>query len=86
MATQRVEQRIAQTLLRLTRQFGKRVDEGVFIDMAISRQDLAEMTGTNIYNVSRILSRWEQNELIRSKQKHITLCNSHALVLIAEGR
>ena len=86
MATQRVEQRIAQTLLRLTRQFGKRVDEGVTIDLALSRQDLAEMTGTNIYNVSRILSKWEQNGLIHSQHKRITLCNSHALVLIAEGR
>ena len=86
MATQRVEQRIAQTLLRLTWQFGRRVDEGIIIDMALSRQDLAEMTGTNIYNVSRILSKWEQNELIQSKHKHITLCNSHTLVLIAEGR
>lgn len=86
MATQRVEQRIALTLLRLTRQFGKRVEEGVLIDMALSRQDLAEMTGTNIYNVSRILSRWDQNGLIHSQHKRITLRNSHALVLIAEGR
>jgi CRP-like cAMP-binding protein len=86
MATQRVEQRIAQALLRLTWQFGKRVDDGVLIDMTLTRQDLAEMTGTNIYNVSRILSRWEQNHLIRSHHKHITICKSHNIVLIAEGR
>ena len=86
MATQRVEQRIAQTLLRLARQFGKREGEGVLIDMVISRQDIAEMTGTNIYNVSRILSKWEQNELIRSQQKHIIIRNSHALVLISAGK
>ncbi|MCZ7667854.1 MAG: Crp/Fnr family transcriptional regulator [Chloroflexi bacterium] len=54
MATQRVEQRIAQTLLRLSWQFGKRIEESTIIDMTLSRQDLAEMTGTNIYNVSRI--------------------------------
>jgi CRP-like cAMP-binding protein len=54
--------------------------------MVISRQDIAEMTGTNIYNVSRILSKWEQNELILSQYKHITIRNSHALVLISEGR
>ncbi len=86
MATQRVEQRIAQTILRLARQFGKRVEEGVLIDMILSRQDIAEMTGTNIYNVSRILSKWEQNELIRSQQKHIIIRNSHALVLISAGK
>ena len=86
MATQRVEQRIAQTLMRLARQFGKREGEGVLIDMVISRQDIAEMTGTNIYNVSRILSKWEQNELILSQHKRITIRNSHALVLISAGR
>ncbi len=86
MATQRVEQRIALALLRLMWQFWKRVDDGVLIDMPITRQDLAEMTGTNIYNVSRILSKWEQNELIRSQHKRITIRKNHDLVLIAEGR
>ena len=59
LATQRVEQRVARALLRLVRQFGRRVDEGVLIDIAISREELAQMTGTNLYNVSRILSKWE---------------------------
>jgi len=87
MATQRVEQRIALALLRLTWQFGKRTaDDSTTIDMALSRQDLAEMTGTNIYNVSRILSKWEQNGLIHSQSKRITVHKSNELVLIAEGR
>lgn len=86
MATQRVEQRIALTLLRLTWQFGKRTDTGVTIEMPITRQDLAEMTGTNLYNVSRILSKWEQSGLIHSQSKRITVNKNHELVLVAEGR
>lgn len=85
MATQRVEQRVAITLLRLVRQFGIRVDDGVLIDMSLSRQDLAEMTGTNIFNVSRILSKWEQDGVVRSGRKMVTLLRAHELVRLVEG-
>jgi CRP-like cAMP-binding protein len=85
MATQRVEQRIALTLLRLVRQFGKRVEDGVQIDMPLSRQDLAEMTGTNLFNVSRILSKWEQEGVVRSGRKRVVLCKAHALIQLTEG-
>lgn len=84
MATQRVERRVALTLLRLVRQFGKRTDEGVLIDMPITREELAQMTGTNLFNVSRILSRWEQLGYIVTKRRYICLVNSHELVVIAE--
>lgn len=85
MATQQVEQRIALTLLRLVRQFGKRVDDGVLIDIHLTRQDLAEMTGTNIYNVSRILSKWEQAGTVRTGRKRIILCRAHDLIILTEG-
>ncbi len=85
MATQRVEQRIALTLLRLARQFGKRIEDGVLIDMSLSRQELADMTGTNIYNVSRILSKWEQAGIVRTGRREVTLCKAHQLILLTEG-
>ena len=84
LATQRVEQRVARALLRLVRQFGRRVDEGVLIDIALSREELAQMTGTNLYNVSRILSKWEHAGWIVSARKHVILKKSHELVNLAE--
>ncbi len=84
VSTRRVEQRIGRALLRLVRQFGRRVDEGVLIDIPLSRQDIAEMTGTNIYNVSRILSKWEQQGWIVSHRKQIILRKAHELVVLAE--
>mgnify|MGYP001826234693 FL=1 len=85
LATQRVEQRVALTLLRLVRQFGKREADGVLIDMLMSRQDLAEMTGTNLYNVSRILNKWEQAEIVRLGRQRVVITNAHKLVVISEG-
>src|SRR5215210_5347701 len=44
MATERAERRIARTLLRLAGQLGRQVDEGLLIDLALTRQDIAEMS------------------------------------------
>jgi CRP-like cAMP-binding protein len=84
LATQRVEQRVARALMRLVRQFGRRLPEGVLIDMPLSREDLAQMTGTNLYNVSRILSKWEGEGLIASGRRQVILLKAHELVLLAE--
>jgi CRP/FNR family transcriptional regulator, nitrogen oxide reductase regulator len=84
IATQRVEQRVARALLRLVRQFGRRLPEGVLIDMPLRREDLAQMTGTNLYSVSRILSKWESNGLIATGRKQVTLLKPHDLVALAE--
>ncbi|MCA9942935.1 MAG: Crp/Fnr family transcriptional regulator [Ardenticatenaceae bacterium] len=84
IATRRVEQRVARALLRLVRQFGKKVEGGVLVDMPLTRQDLAEMTGTNVYNVSRILSKWERVDWIASQRQRIVLCKAHELVVLAE--
>ena len=84
MATQRVERRLARTLLRLASQTGRKTDEGVLIDLALTRQDLAEMTGTTLYTVSRILSQWETQGLVRSGRELVVIRYPHGLVKIAE--
>jgi len=43
------------------------------------------MTGTNLYNVSRMMSKWEQEGWIRSQRRQVTLVKAHELVLLAEG-
>lgn len=84
LATRRVEQRVARALLRLVRQFGKRVPQGVLIDIPLSRQSLAEMTGTNIYQVSRLVSRWEKEGVVQSDHQKITILKVHELVILGE--
>ena len=84
LATERVERRIARSLLRLVRQTGKKVEDHVVIDMPLSRQNLAEMTGTTVYTVSRILSRWEQQGLIEAGRQRIIIRQRHGLTTIAE--
>ena len=84
LATERVERRVARTLLRLTRQTGRRVEGGVLIDFPLSREDLAEMTGATLFTVSRILSGWERQGVIESGRQRVLIRRPHQLVSIAE--
>jgi CRP-like cAMP-binding protein len=84
LSTQRVERRIARTLLRLAQQTGRKVEEGVLIDLPLTRQDLAEMTGATLFTVSRTLKRWEKLGLVRSKRAQVIIRFPHGLVRIAE--
>jgi CRP-like cAMP-binding protein len=84
LSTTRVEQRIARAVLRLARQSGRKIDTGVFIDLPLSRQDLAEMTGTTLYTVSRVLTDWEKQGLVASKRQQVIITYPHGLVSIAE--
>ena len=85
MATQQVEQRVANALLRLINQTGRKVDGGIEIDFPITRQDLSELTATTLHTVSRLLSAWEKQGLVKSKRKRIKVCDPHALVLLSEN-
>jgi CRP-like cAMP-binding protein len=84
LMTERVERRVARALLRLVQEAGRRVDTGVEIDFPVSRQDIAEMTGTTLYTVSRLLSSWEERGIVRSGRQRIILTTPHALVALAE--
>jgi CRP-like cAMP-binding protein len=84
LSTERVERRIARALLRLVRQTGRKVPEGVLIDLPLSRQDLAEMAGTTLYTVSRTLSQWESQGLIKAGRERVVILYPHGLVSIAE--
>lgn len=84
LMTERVERRVARALLKLARHAGRRVEHGVEIDFPLSRQDLAEMTGTTLFTVSRLLSGWEAQGLVATGRRKITIREPHKLVKIAE--
>jgi CRP-like cAMP-binding protein len=84
MSTQEVERRVAHALLRLVKQAGRPVETGIRIDFPITRQDVAEMTGTTLHTVSRILSAWEEQGLVEGGRQKIVVCDPHRLVALAD--
>ncbi len=85
MSTEQVEQRVAHALLRLVQQTGRKTADGICIDFPISRQDIAEMTGTALHTISRLLSAWEQKGLVKSGRQQVTIVAPHKLMSLAEG-
>ncbi|KXF76092.1 Crp/Fnr family transcriptional regulator [Paramesorhizobium deserti] len=86
ISNEQVEQRIARALLRLVQQAGRKSDEGVAIDFPITRQDIAEMTGTTLHSVSRLLSGWESEGIVKNGRQKVVVTDPHQLALIAENR
>ena len=85
LSTEEVERRVAHAVLRLANQSGKREESGIRIDFLISKQDIAEMTGTTLHTVSRILSAWEAAGLVEGGRQKLLVRDPHALVLIGDG-
>jgi len=85
LATERVEQRVANALLRLAGQTGVKSEEEAGIELSFSRQDLAEMTGTTLYTVSRLLSEWERRGIVETGRGRIRLLKPHDIVKIVDG-
>jgi CRP-like cAMP-binding protein len=84
MSTEQVERRVAHALLRLAKQAGRKSASGIEIDFPISRQDVAEMTGTTLHTVSRILSAWEEKGWVEGGRQRIVLREPHKLFQLAE--
>ena len=85
VATQQVERRIAATVLKIAGQSGRKTEAGVEIPFALSRQDLAEMTGTTLHTVSRTISAWIEEGIIEGRRSsHLVIKRPHRLVEISE--
>lgn len=85
MSTQEVERRVAHAVVRLARKAGRKEEGGIRIDFPISRQDIAEMTGTTLHTVSRILSAWEGLGLVEGGRQKLLVRNIAGLSELAEG-
>lgn len=86
MSTQQVERRVARAVVRLAGSVGRETDEGILIDMPLSREDLAQMTGTTLFTVSRLISGWEAAGHVQAGRQKLLVREPHKLFMLAEGR
>jgi CRP-like cAMP-binding protein len=82
LATERVGPRVALQLLRLVKTIGRPVHTGV--DVGLSREELAQMTGTTLFTVSRLLSAWEARGIVRPRREAVAICDVPSLRAISE--
>lgn len=77
-----VEHRVAATLLHFAHTRGKHTVEGLLIDVPLSRQDIADMTGAKVETVSRVMSEFKRSGVIDSGRRWISVQDESALKAI----
>lgn len=79
-----VDRRIAYTLLALGKKLGRKEEMGLLIDVPLSRDDLAEMTGTTPETASRVMSQLQSSGVIESGRQWIAITDWDAMEELAE--
>ena len=77
LAGERVEQRLAHTLLMLSVKLGA--------TLPFTRQEIADMAGTTTETAIRFISRLKDGGIIRSERGRITILDKTKLRLLSEG-
>src|SRR5262245_33823255 len=81
----RVEPRFARLFLKLAGDVGRPDRGGTFIPMALSRQELADLTGTTIETAIRIMSRWGKERLVLTEKEGFLVIDAKALEALASA-
>jgi len=79
----RIEPRFARLFLKLAREMGRADRGGTFVPLALSRQELADMTGTTIETAIRIMSRWGKQDVVRTDKDGFVIVDRKTLEALA---
>ncbi|HSC27094.1 MAG TPA: Crp/Fnr family transcriptional regulator, partial [Vicinamibacterales bacterium] len=75
----RIETRFARLFLKLAAEMGRPEQGGTFVPLPLSRQELADMTGTTIETCIRIMSRWGKENLVKTEKAGFVVLDRKAL-------
>lgn len=84
LTTLSVEKRIANILSALAMKFGEEIEDGILIQLPLSRKDLADMAGTSTETASRIMSRLQQDGIITTGRQWVAVQDLKMLKSAAE--
>jgi CRP-like cAMP-binding protein len=77
--------RVPQRLARLVIQLSTHTTEGLLSPIILSREELAQMTGTSLFTVSRLLSSWAESEIVTVDRKSVVIEDILSLQQIADA-
>ena len=78
VSTEKVPSRLSNLQVRLVSQVGKRI-EGC-VEIALSRRELAQLTGTTLFTVSRLLCQWEAQGIVSARREVVLVHDVPALL------
>jgi len=83
ISTQKVAPRLSQQLIRLSNQMRQHT-QGV-LEISLSREELAQLTGTTLFTVSRLLCQWERLGIVSTRREAVVVRNIQALMEMSES-
>ncbi len=81
----RVETRFAHLFLKLAARVGEQRADGRFVPLPLSRQDLADLTGTTPETCIRIMSRWGKSGIVATERDGFLVRDLGELERLAEA-
>jgi len=78
-----VATRLAKVLRALVQSHGKPTRSGTRIDLKISQQELADMTGTSRVSVNKQLMSWQEQGLLSTERRVVTVHDMSAMEALA---
>jgi CRP/FNR family transcriptional regulator len=75
----RVETRFAHLFLKLADKMGRAGPDGTVVSLPLSRQELADLTGTTIETCIRLMSRWGKEDVVRTAKDGFVVVDRAAL-------
>jgi CRP/FNR family transcriptional regulator len=81
----RIDVRLARLFVKLGDQLGRPDRGGLFVPLALTRLELAELTGTTVETCIRVMSRWGKEELLRTEKDGFVIVDRAALQALAES-
>jgi CRP/FNR family transcriptional regulator, nitrogen oxide reductase regulator len=85
VSTEKVGSRLSSELLRLSNRLGHTVDGG-HLEISLSRSELAQLTGTTLFTVSRLLCRWQKLGIVSIGRKAVLIVDFAALTQLTLKR
>jgi CRP-like cAMP-binding protein len=83
LSTDDVPTRLSSELIRLSKRFGCGSNENG--EIHLSQTDLAQLTGTTVPTVSRLLSRWEKLGIVRVRREAVQVHDFTALAQFSDS-
>ncbi|HYM07722.1 MAG TPA: Crp/Fnr family transcriptional regulator [Terriglobales bacterium] len=82
ISTESVSMRLSHELVRLANRVGERVNGAV--RLSLSLEELAQLTGTTLFTVSRQLSRWRAEGIVSTGRRAVMVHDAQALAQFCE--
>jgi CRP-like cAMP-binding protein len=82
VSTEKVGCRLSSELVRLSKKVGR--NNGGHVEISLSRAELAQMVGTTLFTVSRLLCQWKSLGIVNLRREGVLVRNVEALTQLSQ--